>query len=141
MHFTHLLRLVSNRDAAVLPGKSKDPNWPGWIPVQSFGVANRGVAIGSSGASKTPESPAFPGQEYYFVVNSDDVDIHALHRWFLNGEPVSAKLSAVPAAVGEEGFQFYFEGALISSLQMRVDATYFSLSPERVERRYLMRYR
>jgi hypothetical protein len=141
MHFTYLLKLVSDRNAETLPGKSKDPNWPGWIPVRSFGVGHPGVAMSSSAASTTPTSPAFPGQDYQFTVNSDDVDLYALQRWLLNGEPLSAKLNAVPAAVGEEGFQFAFEGAVISSLQPRVDLTFFTLSPERVERRYLMRYR
>ena len=141
MPFTYLLSLVSDRGAEQLRGKSKDPNWPGWIPVQSFGAANVNIAIGSSGASRTPASSGLPGQEYRFVVNSEDLDIYALQRWLLNGEPVSAKLNAVPAAVGEEGFQLVFEGAMISSYRPGVGPIYLLLSFERIERRYLMRYR
>lgn len=141
MPFTYLLSLVSDRGAEQLRGKSKDTNWPGWIPVQSFGAANVSVAIGSSGGSRTPASPGFPGQECQFAVNSEDLDIYTLQRWLLNGEPVSAKLNVVPAAVGEEGYQLVFEGAMITSYRPSAGPISFSLHFERMERRYLMRYR
>jgi hypothetical protein len=64
MPFTYLLSLVSDRGAEQLRGKSKDPNWPGWIPVQSFGVANVSVGFGTcvfGGARRMGPAPGKKG--------------------------------------------------------------------------------
>jgi hypothetical protein len=131
MHLRYLLRLISSRGEEVR-GASKDG-----IPVQSYANVNSGRAT----TTATEGSEGFPGYEYQFVVKLQDLDLHALQRWLLNGDPMTAKLNAVPDVVGEEGFQLVFDGAMLSSINFYGDEIYFSINSKTLERRYLTRFR
>lgn len=142
MQVTYLLRLLSAGRGA-LQGRSKDPNWPGWIPLQSFGSQHLNITTGfSAGVSARGEDgTAFLGGEYYFLANLQDLDFNTLQKWSLDGEPVSGKLNALPAVIGEEGYQLIFDGARVSHFSLIATTLEFSLEFDSMERRYLIRYR
>lgn len=131
MAYTLVLRLVSTEGKGSIAGFSKDPAWPGWIPLQSFswGVSSspHGVA---SGASSLKQKDA---TDVYLSAKMSDFDVTSLLKWVAAGEPASAQINFVSPGSGKNSSAFIFSDVLVASYSHSGENVGFTLNFKEVQ--------
>lgn len=120
----YFLQLVSLGAGGVVKGYTKDPDWAGWIPIQSFSFRGSNAASGSYSNRR----PAGEPKEIDLIAAMADLDVAILYQIAAQGTACRATLNVVPDTIGEHGQRMTFTDAVVSSVQNGGMAVSFSLN-------------
>lgn len=132
----YFLQLVSTGAGGVVKGYTKDPDWAGWIPIESFSFRGANASGGSSSSRPVGEP-----KEIDLTAAMADLDVPILYQMAAQGITCRAILNVVPNAVGEHGQRMTFTDALVSRVQNSGMLVSFSLNFGSMEWLQSLRFR